>query len=55
MKKVNRVTIIDMQWWYKIWQRNGSSRIVQNKNFSGDPEGPNEVPGADVETKSHLH
>ena len=28
---------------------------VQNKNFSGDPEEPNEVPGADDETKSHLH
>ena len=25
------------------------------KNFSGDPEEPNEVPGADEETKSHLH
>ena len=28
---------------------------MQNKNFSGDPEEPNEVPGADEETKSHLH
>ena len=28
---------------------------VQNKNFPGDPEEPNEVPGADKETKSHLH
>ena len=28
---------------------------VQNKNFLGDPEEPNEVPGADEETKSHLH
>ena len=28
---------------------------VQNKNFSGDPEEPNEVPGADEEAKSHLH
>ena len=28
---------------------------VQNKNFPGDPEEPNEVPGADEETKSHLH
>ena len=23
MKKVNRVTIIDMPWWYKIWQHSG--------------------------------
>ena len=21
LKKVHRVTIIDMPWWYKIWQR----------------------------------
>ena len=28
---------------------------VQNKNFSGNPEQPTEVPGADQETKSHLH
>ena len=28
---------------------------VQNKNFSGDPEQSNEVPGADEEAKSHLH
>ena len=27
---------------------------MQNKNFAGDPEEPNEVPGADEETKSHL-
>ena len=26
-----------------------------NNNFSGDPEEPDEVPGADEETKSHLH
>ena len=26
-----------------------------NKNFSGDPEEPDEVPGANEETKSHLH
>ena len=25
-KKVNRVTIIDMPWWYKIWQRSGYNR-----------------------------
>ena len=25
------------------------------QNFPGDPEEPNEVPGADEETKSHLH
>ena len=23
VKEVNRVTIIDMPWWYKIWQRSG--------------------------------
>ena len=28
---------------------------MQNKNFPRDPEEPNEVPGADKETKSHLH
>ena len=28
---------------------------MQNKNFSGDPEEPNEVPAADEEAKSHLH
>ena len=28
---------------------------VQNKNFPGDPEEPNEVPGADEETNSHSH
>ena len=28
---------------------------MQNKNFSGNPEELNEVPGADEETKSHLY
>ena len=28
---------------------------AQNKNFFGDPEELNEVPGADEETRSHLH
>ena len=28
---------------------------VQNRNFAGDPEELNEVPGADEETKSRLH
>ena len=27
----------------------------KTKNFSGDPEEPDEVPGADKETKSHFH
>ena len=27
----------------------------KNKNFPRDPEEPDEVPGADQETKSHLH
>ena len=38
----------------------GSTSVVTilhmwNKNFPGDPEEPNEFPGADEETKSHLH
>ena len=37
MKKVNRGTIIDMVWY---------------KNFSVNPEEPNEVPGADEEETS---
>ena len=28
---------------------------VQNKKISGNAKEPNEVPGADEETKSHLH
>ena len=28
---------------------------MQNKNFPGDPEEPNEVPGADKEANSHFH
>ena len=28
---------------------------LQNRNYPGDPEEPNEVPGADEETKTHLH
>ena len=27
----------------------------KTKNFSRNPEEPNEVPGADEETQSHLH
>ena len=42
--------------WYTIWQHRGYNiSRVQNKNFSRDPEEPNEIPGADEETKSHLH
>ena len=55
MKEVNRVTVIDTPWWYKIWQRNGFKHIGAKKMFTGDPEEPNEVPVADEETKSHLH
>ena len=54
MKKVNRVTIIDMPWWYKIWQRSGYNSTHVKQNFPGDPEEPNDVPGADEDTKSHL-
>ena len=32
-----------------------TNQHVQSKNFSGDPEQPNEVLGADEETKSRLH
>ena len=39
--------------------RSGNSVVtippMQNKNFSGDPEEPNEVLGVDEETKSHFH
>ena len=48
VKKVSHGTIIDMPWWYKTWQPSGY-------NPTEDPEEPNEVPGADEETKSHLH
>ena len=53
MKKVNRVTIIDIPC-----TRFGNAVItillVQDKNFPGDPEEPNEVPEADEETKSFF-
>ena len=56
MKEVNHVIIIDTLY---CGTRFGSSEVtilaVQNKNFSGDPEEPNEVPGADEEVKSHVH
>ena len=29
--------------------------LMQNKHFPGGSEEPNKVPGADKETKSHLH
>ena len=56
-------------WWFNDWitkflasirccgTRFGNSVVTilraQNKNFSGDPEEPNEVRGADEEAKSH--
>ena len=30
---MNRETIIDMLWWYKIWQHSGSNHTRLNKNF----------------------
>ena len=54
MKKVNRGTIIDMPWWYTIWQRSGYNPTHVKKNFPGDPLEPDEVPGADEENKSHF-
>ena len=53
VKKVNRAKIIEV-----LWRRTrfGNAVVtilpVQNKNFSGDPEEPNEVP-PDEENKSH--
>ena len=55
VKKVNRETIIDMPWWYKTWKHSGYNHTRVNKNIPGDPEEPDKVPGADEETKSHLH
>ena len=40
---------------HKVLSEESESRSVQNKSFPGDPEEPDEVPGADEETKSHLH
>ena len=45
----------NMPWWYKIWQRSAYNHTREKQNFTGHPEEPNEVPGADEETKSHLH
>ena len=55
VKKVTRVTIIDVSWWYKIWQHSGYNHTVSNEIFTGNTEKPNEVLGADKETQSHLH
>ena len=55
MKKVNRGTIIDMLWCTRLGNAVATVLPVQNKNFSRDAEEPDEVPGADEETKSHLH
>ena len=52
---VNRVTIIDTSLWYKIGNTVVTILPVQKKNLSGDPEEPDEVPGADREARSHLH
>ena len=55
VKDVNLDIIIGALWWYKTWRNTVVTILpVQNKNFSGDPEEPNEVPGADEEAKSHL-
>ena len=55
MKAVNRATIIDMPWWYKIWQLSGYNPTHVKQKIQGDPEEPSEVPGADEEAKGHLH
>ena len=47
MKKVNRVRIIDMPWWYQIWQCSGYNLTRAKQKFSRNPEEPTEVPGAD--------
>ena len=57
LSEVNHVIIIDTLSWHKIWPTQWiQSYLCKNKNFSGDPEKPNEVPGADqAKTKSHLY
>ena len=55
MKRTNLGTIIDLPWWYKIWQRSGYNPSHVKQNFPGDPEELHKVPGADEETKSHIH
>ena len=52
VKKVNRGKIIDMPCWYKTWQHSGYNHTRAKKIFPGDPEEPNEVPGADEETRN---
>ena len=46
VKRVNRGTIIDMSWWYKI-----ESCLCKTKTTHETPE----EPGASKETRSHLH
>ena len=53
MKKVNRETIIDIPWWYETWQHSGYNHTCET-NFPGIPEEPDEVPGADEETKKSF-
>ena len=55
VKKVNRRTIIDMPWWFKSWQHSGYNHTRVKQNYSENTKEPNEVPGADEETKSDLH
>ena len=56
MKKVNRVTIIDMpRGGTRFGNAVATILPTQNKNFPGDPEELDEVLGADKETISHLH
>ena len=38
VKVVNLETIIDLQSWCRTWPLNGSRRIRENKNFTGNPE-----------------
>ena len=54
------VLLMNYQWsreqkWNRVRVSTVDTIIPMQKNFPGDPEEPNEVPGADEETKSHLH
>ena len=42
-------------WWYKTWQHSGYNPTCVKPKVSGNSEEPNEVPGADEQTQSHLH
>ena len=48
-------TIIDTPQRYKTWQHSGFNHTRVKQKFPRRPEELNEVPGAEEETKSHLH